>query len=99
MAIDVHTRKVVATWQLGCGEAGPRGLAYDAADRLLLVACTTRLVALDARTGAVRGEVATGEGNDNIDFFAPERLAYVASGKAATLMRVRVEPDGEAERR
>jgi len=40
LAIDLATRKVVATWKPACGEAGPRGLRLADAEGILLVACT-----------------------------------------------------------
>lgn len=95
LVIDARARKVTATWRPGCGEAGPRGLALDAAHHLLLVACTDKVVALATdRDGAVRGQVQTGGGVDNIDFDAARRLLYAASGKTATLTIARVEGSG-----
>src|SRR5262252_8653718 len=75
LALEVKTRKVTATFTPGCGPAGPRGLALDAARRLLFVACTDGAVALDlAHGGKVVGRVATGGGVDNIDYHAGKRL-------------------------
>src|SRR5262249_40637599 len=54
LAIDVSTRKTVATWKSGCGEDGPRGLRVDASAGHLFVACSARVEVLDA---AHAGEV------------------------------------------
>ncbi len=99
LAIDVRTRKIVATWKPGCGEAGPRGLALDVKRRQLYVACTDKAVTLDlAKDGAVRGQIETGGGVDNIDYDAVRRLLYVASGKTATLTIARAGDDGALSR-
>jgi DNA-binding beta-propeller fold protein YncE len=98
LAIDVRTRKVLASFAPGCGEEGPRGLALDAARRLLLVACTDGAVALDlAHDGRVAGRLKTGAGVDNIDYAPGRKLLYVASGKTATLTLARVGDGGALE--
>jgi len=94
LAIDVRTHRTAARFEPGCGEAGPRGLALDAERRQLFVACTDRLKALDAASGKVLSELPTGAGVDNIDFFAPRRLVYVASGKEARLTVAAPAADG-----
>jgi DNA-binding beta-propeller fold protein YncE len=95
LAIDVKTRKTVATWSPGCGAEGPRGLALDGARRLLFVACTDGAVTLDlARDGKVVGRLKTGGGVDNIDYHGPKRLLYVASAKDGTLTFARVAEGG-----
>jgi len=92
LAIDVKTRKVVSTFEPGCGEAGPRGIALDTAHGLVLVACTDGVVSLDAKTGARKGRVDTGKGVDNIDF-AKGRV-YVSAGQAEKLTIAEVAADG-----
>jgi DNA-binding beta-propeller fold protein YncE len=47
LAVDVKTRKVVASWKPGCSPGEPQGLALDGKRRLLFVACSDHLVALD----------------------------------------------------
>src|SRR5215813_13923912 len=66
LVIDARTRKVAATFQPGCGEAGPRGISIDTRRALLFVACTDGVVALDSKTGERRGRIETGKGVDNI---------------------------------
>jgi DNA-binding beta-propeller fold protein YncE len=95
LAIDVKSRKVVATFAPGCGAAGPRGLALDGTRRLLFVACTDGAVTLDlAHDGKVVGRLKTGGGVDNIDYNAERKLLYVASGQTATLTIARVADGG-----
>ena len=87
---------MVATWPSGCGTEGPRGLAIDAAHRLLFVACTDGAITLDlAHDGKPVGHLKTGGGVDNIDYHAKLRLLYVASGKDATLTIAHVALAGE----
>ena len=86
LAIDVRARTVHATWNPGCGEEGPRGLAYDAARAHLYVVCTDRLLTMDARDGKVLGSLATGGGVDNIDYAAKTSRVFVASGKDGKLV-------------
>jgi DNA-binding beta-propeller fold protein YncE len=100
LAIDVKTRKVVASFPTGCGENGPRGLAIDAERRLLFVACSMRgAVALDlARDGKEVGSVRTGSGVDNIDYAAKPALLLIASGQDGKVSFVRVAKDGALDR-
>ncbi len=95
LAIDAKTRKVVASFHTGCGEAGPRGLAIDAERRLLFAACTDGAVALDlAHDGKQVGRLETGRGVDNIDYAAKPGLLLVAAGADATLSFARVGKSG-----
>jgi DNA-binding beta-propeller fold protein YncE len=82
--VDVPGRKVVAHWPLeGC--MGPTGLAYDAADKLLLAACNAATAVVDAKTGKVLQTLSTGTGADGIAFDPKQRLAFVPAGRAGTL--------------
>jgi DNA-binding beta-propeller fold protein YncE len=96
LAIDVKTRKVVSSWPSGCGANGPRGLAVDAARRLLFVACGAGGVGvLDlAHDGKPLARLVTGGGVDNIDYDAATQLLYVAAGADATLTIARVADGG-----
>src|SRR5262249_59250028 len=51
LAIDVASRKTVATWKSSCGEEGPRGLRVDSNAGQLFVACTAKVQVLDAAHG------------------------------------------------
>ncbi|HEY3354649.1 MAG TPA: hypothetical protein VGQ83_15460, partial [Polyangia bacterium] len=94
LAINVRTRRVAASWPAGCGAAGPRGLALDAAGGRLFVACTDRVHAVDAAGGATLSTLATGDGVDNIDVLPARGLLYVAAGKAGRLIVARVDGAG-----
>jgi DNA-binding beta-propeller fold protein YncE len=92
LAIDLKTRKVTQTWEPGCGEEGPRGLALDHGANLLMVACTDHVAVL--RDGKVVSTLPTGAGVDNIDYVEARRELFVAAGGAATLTVAKVAPDG-----
>jgi DNA-binding beta-propeller fold protein YncE len=94
LVIDARARKVVSTFQPGCGEAGPRGISLDAARGLLLVACTDGVVALDARTGAKKGRIETGKGVDNIDYLPARKLLFASAGVAEKLTIAEVGDGG-----
>jgi DNA-binding beta-propeller fold protein YncE len=95
LAIDVARRKVRSTWPSGCGSDGPRGVAVDSAERVVMVACTDQVVLLDdAHDGAPLGSIAAGAGIDNIAWVPARRLLYIAAAKAATLTVARVESGG-----
>jgi DNA-binding beta-propeller fold protein YncE len=94
VAVDARTRQAISTWKPGCGAQGPRGLALDAGRRELFVACTDRLKTIDATSGTVVSELATGGGVDNIDYLPSRRLVYAASGKEARLTVALVGDDG-----
>jgi DNA-binding beta-propeller fold protein YncE len=94
LAVDVRSRRALATWAPGCAE-GPRGLAVDTARRHLFVACTDGVVVLDAgREGQVLGRGETGAGVDNIDYVEERHLLYVAAAKAERLTVFHVDPGG-----
>jgi YVTN family beta-propeller protein len=87
--IDVAGRKVVARYALtGCD--GPTGLAYDAADKLLIAACDGTTDVVEAATGKVRQTLSTGKGADGVVFDPRQKLAFVSAGRAGTLSIVSV---------
>jgi DNA-binding beta-propeller fold protein YncE len=95
LRIDVKTRKVTATWQPECGEAGPRGLTVVPADGLLVVACTDHLVALAAgKDGKLLSKLATGQGVDDLDYLPATRSVYAAAGRAGTLTIAHLDASG-----
>ena len=95
VAIDITTKQVQATWPSGCGGAGPRGLALDATNNHLLVACTDGVIAIDLEHAHKEvGRIATGKGVDNIDFLAEKKRLYVASREDASLTIVDVNDLG-----
>jgi len=96
LAIDLATRKTVATWKSGCGEDGPHGLRVDQNDGYLFVACSTRVEVLDAaRAGQVLSSVDTGDGVDDIDYASATRLLYVGAARAGQLTVARVDAHGK----
>jgi DNA-binding beta-propeller fold protein YncE len=93
--IDVPKRTVLARWALtGCD--GPTGLAYDAADKLLIAACDGATDLVDARTGKVVQTLATGKGADGVAFDPKQKLAFVPAGRAGTLSVISVAGGGKA---
>ncbi|MDB5422740.1 MAG: hypothetical protein JWQ29_156 [Phenylobacterium sp.] len=87
--IDLAARKVTARYDLpGCD--GPTGLAYDAADRMLIAACDGATSFVDAKTGKVLQTLATGKGADGVAFDPRRRLAFVPAGRAGTLAVIAV---------
>jgi DNA-binding beta-propeller fold protein YncE len=95
LVIDVKTHKIVATWNPGCGEKGPRGIALDRARHLVFVACTDHIAVLDGEhDGTLLATLETGDGVDNIDYVEPRAELFVAAGKAAKLTIARVADGG-----
>lgn len=87
--IDIASRKVTARYALiGCD--GPTGIAYDAADRMLIAACDGDTAFVDARTGMTLQTLPTGKGADGVAFDANRKLAFVPAGRAGTLAVVGV---------
>ena len=95
VAIDVKSRKIVATWEHTCGKDGPRGLAIDEARGILLVGCASQgVLALDVKTGARKGRIEAGDGVDNIDYLPSKRLVYASAGRSEKLTIAHLEDDG-----
>jgi DNA-binding beta-propeller fold protein YncE len=87
--VDIASRKVTARYALtGC--EGPTGIAYDAADQLLLAACDGATDLVDARSGKVVQTLATGRGADGVAYDAKRKLAFVPAGRDGTLAVIRV---------
>jgi DNA-binding beta-propeller fold protein YncE len=98
LVIDVKTHAVRATWNAGCGEDGPRGIAVDSARSLVFVACTDHVQVLDAaRDGAKLGRIETGAGVDNLDYVASKSLLVAAAGKAAQITIARIGDHGTVD--
>ncbi|MFL5296510.1 MAG: YncE family protein [Phenylobacterium sp.] len=82
--VDVARKSVTARWPLaGCD--APTGIAYDAADKLLLAACDGATVVVDAKSGKVVQTLATAKGADGIAFDARQKLAFVPAGRAGSV--------------
>jgi DNA-binding beta-propeller fold protein YncE len=82
--VDLASRRVTARYALIACD-GPTGLAYDAADHLLMAACDGSTDIVDARTGKVLQTLTTGKGADGIAFDPRQKLAFVSAGRAGTL--------------
>jgi DNA-binding beta-propeller fold protein YncE len=95
LSIDLKTHRVLDTWNAQCGADGPRGIAIDSTNNLVIVACTDHVQALDGQSGAPLGRLETGAGLDNIDYEPNTHLLYAASGKAARLTVARVGDRGQ----
>jgi hypothetical protein len=92
LVIDVKTHKVQSTWKPGCGSAGPRGVAFVASRRFVVVACTDHLQVLDSN-GAQLGKLDTGGGVDNIDVVGDK--VFAAAGKAAKITVASIDEKGQ----
>jgi len=93
VAIDVRKRTVVSNWH-SCDD--PSGVAVDSKRGFVFVACTDRVIVLDAaQDGRVVGSVPTGAGVDNIDYVEDTKLLYVAAADAAQLTIARIDNEGK----
>lgn len=96
LAIDLKSHQTLATWNPSCGPDGPHGLRVDAAAGQLFVACSTRAEVLDvAHDGAVLSSIDTGDGVDDIDYWAPSHTLYVGAARAARLTIARADAHGK----
>jgi DNA-binding beta-propeller fold protein YncE len=96
LAIDLRSRKTMATWNPSCGEDGPHGLRVDAEAGHLFVACSARVEVMDvARDGNVLSSIDTGDGVDDIDYSAATHLLYVGAARAGRLTIARCDVDGK----
>ena len=94
VAIDVHTHKVIATWNPGSGDL--EGLALDDARNFLFVACGDHVVSIDAgHGGKVIDSITTGSGLDNIDYSSDRKFLYAAASQAATLTIAEIDDNGK----
>ena len=95
LAIDLKSRKTVATWKPECGEDGPHGLKIDEKGGYLLVACSTKTRVLDAgHSGAVLSTIDTGDGVDDLDYVPSTRMVYVGAAKTGELTAARLDAAG-----
>lgn len=87
--VDVAGRKVTARYDLaGC--EGPTGLAYAAADKLLIAACDGVAEIVRADTGKVVRSIKIGDGADGVAYDAARGLAFVPAGHDGTLAVIKV---------
>jgi DNA-binding beta-propeller fold protein YncE len=87
--IDIAGRKVTARYPLaGC--EGPTGIAYAAADKLLISSCDGVAEIVQADTGKVVRQIKIGDGADGVAYDAGRRLAFIPAGKDGTLAVIAV---------
>ena len=99
LRIDVSARKVTAAWEPSCGASGPRGLAIEPKEQLLMVACTSHVEVIDAgKDGKILSNLDTGDGVDSFDYLPAARALYVAASGAATLTVAHLDEKGALER-
>jgi len=85
LRIDARTNTVTARWPTpDC--TSPHGLAYDAAGRRLFMGCiNSRLMVVDATSGAVVAELAIGRGSDAVAFDPKRRRVFSSNGLDGTI--------------
>jgi hypothetical protein len=84
LAIDLTSRKTVATWNPACGEDGPHGIRVDEGTGHLFVACSARMEVLDAAHDV-----------DDIDYVPASHLLYAGAARDAKLTIARVDAAGK----
>ncbi|MEP6859633.1 MAG: hypothetical protein ABJE66_03380 [Deltaproteobacteria bacterium] len=94
LSIDLASHKTVATWPAGCGEDGPHGLRLVEPDGQLVIACSAALRTMDVMKGKVIGNVAIGDGVDDLDIDRATRTVYAAGSDAGTLAIATLGKDG-----
>ncbi len=88
--IDMKQQKVTAQWPTtGCAQ--PVGLAYDEADRRVMVGCRGHLTApvlvvMNADTGAVVFTAPIGAGNDGVAYDPVRKRVILTNGIAANMV-------------
>ncbi len=93
-AVDLRARRVVSTWRNGC--RGARGIALDAARRLLFTGCAEgRATVVDLASEKLVSTAPAGPDVDSIGYAAPLQRLYVPSGGIGRLFTFRVSPDGK----
>jgi DNA-binding beta-propeller fold protein YncE len=76
--VDTHSRKAVARYKLGACQH-PKGLADDAADRLLFSSCANGLMAVVTTAGHLVATLPIGQGTDAAAFDPVRHLAFAAA--------------------
>jgi len=97
LVLDAKARKVIRSFELGCGPTGPRGIAFDLEGRHLFVACAAGGVKVLDPVGRIVGRMETGPGVDNIDWLQSRHLLYAASGADGTLTVAEAAADGSVK--
>ena len=94
VAIDLHSRSIVATWVNGC--KGSRGMALDEERGLLFAGCAEGKVGtLSVEDGRELSSASSGNGVDIIDYAPALRHLYLPGGKSATMAILGVTTKGD----
>lgn len=87
--LDIPARRITARYDLpGC--EGPTGIAYAAADKLLISSCDGVAEVVAADTGKVVRQIKIGHGADGVAYDAGRHLAFIPAGMAGTLSVISV---------
>jgi YVTN family beta-propeller protein len=87
--VDIKTNRVDASWPIRQCEA-PHGLAIDVATHRLFASCeNSRLVVVNADTGATVATVPIGRGSDAAVFDPTRRLIFSSNGQDGTISVIR----------
>jgi hypothetical protein len=93
VAIDAHSRGIVARWNNGCRSS--RGIALDEQRGFVIAACAEgKASVLDVRDGHPVSDIETGAGVDIIDFDPQKRHVYIPSADTATMFVASLSADG-----
>lgn len=94
LAVDLKTRRIVATWSAGCG--APRGIALDEARGFLLIGCDDgEATALDVEHGGkLLSTAKSGRGVDIIAYDAGRQRLYLPGDESATMAIIAVSAAG-----
>jgi DNA-binding beta-propeller fold protein YncE len=92
--LDIATKKKMRSMKLaGCKE--PSGLAYDAADDMLIAVCANGVTKfVHGKDGADVATLKTGKGSDGVIYDAERRLTFVPSAAQGTLSVIAFDPAG-----
>jgi hypothetical protein len=86
---DMHTMKVAEEWPTtGCKQ--PTGLAYDSANKRLMIGCRGAItepmfVVMNTDTGAVVFKTPIGAGNDGVAYDAARHRVFLTNGVGANM--------------
>ena len=91
--IDTQAGKVVARWSIAACDA-PTGLAFDEKNGRLFAVChSANIMVVDAKSGKIVTELASGKLADAASFDAKERLVYSSNGEGSLTVVHQDTPD------
>jgi DNA-binding beta-propeller fold protein YncE len=95
LAIDLKTRKTIATWHPNCGKGGPHGIGLDVPAGHLVIACDALAEVMDVgHDGAILSMVDTGDGMDDIHYEPATHMVYAGAARVAKLTIARLDEKG-----